>query len=235
VRRALALGAAFLALPSAAAATPRDTASDRVALHAYHRYVSALVAGIPDGVSADAGAVASVQSDCPGVLRPLRTKPAGSVNRPAVVAFGEEIGGDMSVAFHGEAAAPFAQFATAVGKLRWSSRATARTVSALVRAVRASLAIPQSDLCSDARALASDPLSEPSGTSSFLAAYLPATTAATQQLKPFLNVLSRYQTAGEHRTIASINHLVARFSRESTADENADSDQVLAALGLPSS
>jgi hypothetical protein len=220
------------AVTSMAAAAPLDVRSDRTALTAYQLYVRALVASVPGGRGIDDAFVASINGACAQVLTPLRSMPASKVSQTALEAFGEEVGGDLAVEFHSEAAKAFARLSRVLTKLRWSSARTTRTVMGLVTAVQASLELSPSDLCADARALAANPLAVPAGTTQFLATYRPATALAKRRLTPFLGVLSRFQTPAERGTIASINRLVTQFDTTSSQLENKGSSRLVADLGL---
>jgi hypothetical protein len=218
--------------PASAAAAPIDTTSDQIALVAYDRYVTALVAGVGSGARADLQYIASVRVDCGRVLAPLASRPPGQVSQGALLDLGEEIGGDLAIELHTEAIAPFARLKSAIGKLRWSTRRTNQAVTAFLSAAQASLLVPLSDLCADARSLASQPTQEPAGTRLFLANYLPAAKLARQRLGPFLAVLARYATPTEASVIATIRRLVAEFNATAKADETADGATALTALGL---
>ncbi len=230
---ALSLLAVLLLLTaSPALAKPLDVASDRVALNAYHTYVSSLVAGLSAADRRAKTFAATVRSRCAGVLTPLES-PATQVSNAAIVAFGEEIGGDVTIQLHAQAVTAFSLLSGTLGSLTWSSPATGRTVSALVSAMSASLVVGPSALCVDARALLSHPLSEPAGTLRFLDTYQPAAAAARQRLTPFLAVLERFQTASEASTIDSVDLLVTRYSAVSTNDQAAVSATIVKILGLP--
>jgi hypothetical protein len=98
--------------------------------------------------------------------------------------------------------------------------------------LKASLQVRQSDLCADARALASQPSVEPPGTRAYLASYLPVAALAKRRLTPFLALLSRFQTSTDAALIGSIASLVTQFNATSHADENALGSALLKALGL---
>lgn len=233
LRGLVALAAVLAAaVPAASLAASIDLASDRTALGAYHRYVSVLVGGTRSGARADHRYVKGVRGTCGGVLTPLASVSASQLNQRVLLDFGEEVGGDLAVAFDTEAVAPFDRLAAALGRLHWSSPQSARTVSSLLAAERRSLKVAPSKLCADARALVAKPSTEPHGTRAFLARYLPAANLSKRRLAPFLSLLARYQTAGEAKVIASIRTRVARFNAASKAQEKADGIQLLAALGL---
>jgi hypothetical protein len=234
--RRLTTIAVLLAMAAACSATalaaPIDVASDQVALSAYDRYVTALVAGVGSGNRADLQYVASVRLDCGGVLAPLASRSPGQVSQSALLDLGEEIGGDLAIELHTEAMTPFSRLTTAIGRLRWSLRRTGQTVMSFLSAVQASLLVPLSDLCADVRSLASQPTQEPAGTRLFLANYLPAARLAKQRLAPFLAVLARYATPNQASLIGTIRRLVAQFNATAKADETANGASALNALGL---
>jgi hypothetical protein len=166
------------------------------------------------------------------VLTPLGSLTSSQIDRRALIEFGEEVGGDLAIAFDREALTPFRELTAALKHLRWSAPRSAGTVASLLVAEGRSLRVPHSKLCADARALVAHPSAEPHGTRAFLAAYLPAASKSNRQLAPFLSLLARYQTPAEAGVIASIRALVARFKVISRADEKVDSRRVLKALGL---
>lgn len=215
-----------------AAAAPVDVASDHIALTAYSAYVGALVTDTEAGRTSAGAYVQNVRHSCGGALRHLSTAAHKSVSASALLAFGQEIGGDLAIRFDTEAVTPFSTLSGALTPLRWSRTATDRTVSSFLNAERASLQIAQSNLCPDARALATHPGVEPAGTTRFLATYLPAAALAKGRLGPFLAVLSRYQTASEAGVIGSIRALAAQFSSTEKVVVTTDDTALVAALGL---
>jgi hypothetical protein len=217
---------------STSVAASIDLSSDRSALGAYHRYVSVLVGAAGHGARMEHRYVTGVRRGCRGVLTPLGSLTSSQIDRRALLQFGEEVGGDLAIAFDREALTPFRELTAALNHLKWSAPRSARTVASLLAAEDRSLNVPHSKLCSDARALVARPSTEPHGTHAFLATYLPAAKKSTRQLAPFLSLLARYQTPAEGGVIASIRALVTRFNAISRADEKLDSARVLAALGL---
>jgi hypothetical protein len=216
----------------AAIAAPSDVSSDHVALTAYHQYVTALVNGTGRGNRTAREYATALGAECPSVLAPLAALPKTQVNQFALGAFGEEVGGDLAIAFDTEAVAPSARLSTTLSRLKWSTRRSRQTVTTMLSTLKASLQVPQSDLCADARALALQPSVEPSGTRSFLASYLPVAAVAKRRLTPFLALLARFQTATDSALVATIGSLVTQFNTTSHADENALGTVLLKLLGL---
>lgn len=217
---------ALLAVPALAAHI--DTASDRAALAAYDKYMSSLNAGITAASDRDDAFAASVRKGCAGVLSSL---PPDRVDSPAVVDLGHEIGDDVAVEFDAQAVPAFTKLSSALGRLGWSSSATARTVAAVIAAMRGSLAIKPSRLCADAHAVASAPASEPVRTRRFLSVYAPAARAASRWLTAFLGVLGRFETSSEAGLIAAVNRLVTRYQSASSTDQGDASAQIISILG----
>jgi hypothetical protein len=234
--RIFALGLACVAIAAvwsdAAIAAGTDVSSDQAALTAYHRYVTALVTGMSTGERTARQYAATFGTQCPSVLAPLAALPKTQVNQSALSAFGEEVGGDLAIAFNTEAVVPSQRLSSSLGRLKWSTRRSRDTVASLLSALKASLQVQQSDLCTDARALVAQPLVEPSGTRAFLAVYLPAATLAKRRLVPFLALLGRFQTTSDSAMISSISSLVTQFNTISHVDENALGSVLLRALGL---
>jgi len=215
-----------------AAAAPLDFASDRVALSAYHTYVGALVADTGTGRSATRGFILGVRRSCGGTLSSLASHGRKNLSESALLAFGQEIGGDVAIEFDAEALTPFTTLSSRLGPLRWSRPATSRAMSAFLTAERASLQIAPSNICADARALSARPSAEPAGTGRFLTSYLPAAALAKSRLKPFLAVLSHFQTPSEAGVIGSIGTLAAQFAASSKTTVAAGDSALVAALGL---
>ena len=216
--------------PARALATPLDVASDRVALGAYEHYLVSITAGLPAAQARGRAFASAVTQRCAGVLGPLSALASSQVSQPALVALGEEIRDDVAVRFDGQARAAFTRFSSALQRLRWSSRSTARTIVALIASIHASLALRSSALCADAQTFASAPLLVPAGTSRFLAAYQPAASAARARLTAFLKVLERFQTTSEAAVIGAVDRLVTRYERASSTDQSATSATIVNVL-----
>jgi hypothetical protein len=216
----------------AAIAAPIDASSDQIALTAYHQYVTALLTGTGTGNRTARQYATAIGAKCPTVLAPLAALPHAQINQFALGAFGEEVGGDLAIAFDTEAVAPAVQLSTTLAHLKWSTRRSRQVVAAMLGALKASLQVRQSDLCADAHALASRPSVEPPGTRVYLASYLPVAALAMRRLTPFLALVSRYQTSTESALIASIASLVTQFNTTSHTDEKALGSALLKALGL---
>jgi len=223
-----------LAAATGAQAARIDSSSDQTALTTYHTYVSALANATATARQTDETFIGMVDSHCANVLQPLSSLSSSQLSQPVLVDFGTEIGADLSLEFHRVASKPFTRLAQTLGALRWSSPASTRTISGLISAVRASLAIAPSSLCTDARALVANPQTEPAGTRSFLATYLPATSLAKQRLAPFLKLLAKYQSASDSSVIKSIDTLVDEFSAASAAETKTDTNTIVSDLGLSS-
>jgi hypothetical protein len=228
------LGLAAVASPPARSAT-LDTGSDATALHAYDTYLGALIAGAPAGGRRDGVVVRSVRQSCPRALASIETLPAGQVSSEALMRFGEEIGGTVTTRFLSEGAQPLRRLSAALAGLRWSAASTASAVARLGPAEHAVLSLGSAPLCRDARTLAADPRTVPSGTAAFVSRYLADAAAVHRRLGSFLAVLTRFQTPAEHAVVAQIDRRVRRFQSISKAAQQTASGRIVAALGLPSS
>jgi hypothetical protein len=204
--------AALLALACPAVATARianvDVVSDHAATRAYHRYLSATV--FPSR-SADDAFVSSISRSCPSVLAAVNLLPVSSVNRSAVIAFGEELGSDLALVAEAPWRGQFVKLARALGRLRWSSRQSGQTVTRYLASVRMFFRLAPSDLCSDARALAaSNAQATPAGTLTWLAAFGRNGTSSRNATSAFLNLLARYQLPTDGSLIIANNRLSNR-------------------------
>jgi hypothetical protein len=246
--RLLAWGVAALALTPAAALGARlsgssapsshpvlNVTSDATALKAYDAYVTSLVAGMRASRRADNTLVQTVATGCGQVLVPLRSLPAGQINKTILSDFGQEIGGDLTVQFNARALPAFERMATKLQRLRWSGAGLASVVSTMISAVHASLAVTPAQLCADAHTLMATPLVEPPATTAFLARYQATSAASTQQLNQFLKLLGQFETPADSGLITSINRLAPRYQTALKAAGLADGRRIVRALGLPSS
>jgi hypothetical protein len=212
--------------------TATDNASDRAALQDYHTYLVALIKNEATGTQRDIAFTVKVRKRCSGVLTALSTLPTARVSSTALSDLGEEIGGDLALAYLSEASRPFAQLSTALYSLPWNEAAPAEAVNGLLRAESAVLGLSMSSLCADAQALANHPRVVPAGTQAFLTPYLTASARLKQQLTAFLSVLSHDATTHENQLIASIDQLVSKFAANSAIVEHTDANTILQTVGL---
>jgi hypothetical protein len=235
VIKAVSVTAALLALVCSAVANaaiaPVDAASDHAAILAYHRYLSTSTA--PSRSAADAF-VSSVAGSCPNVLAAVNLLPPNVVNKGAVVAFGEEVGGDLlAAAAYPPSRGPFAKLARALSRLRWSSGQTSETITRYTTSVGRSLRLRPSDLCDDAKALAaSNAQVTPPGTLNWLASFGRNGTAAQNSTKAFLAVLGRYETPADASLINANNRLVKHAESALKSLLTTEVPKLLSALGL---
>ena len=218
-----------------ATTTPAPTlnsASDQSALSAYRKYLQALVANAQLGRQRDAALVSVVAGSCQNALSQLDGEPGTPMRQLVLANFGEEIGGDLALAFLSEATRPFAQMSLVLGSLRWSSAAPITAIRQLLASERRVLNLPQSNLCADAAQVESSPRVIPSSTLSFMKRYLDASALVSRRFHACLAVLQRYETAAERPLVASIDSLVTQFSSASTSAVQTYSQSLLLDLGL---
>jgi hypothetical protein len=146
--------------------------------------------------------------------------------------FGEEIGGDLALAFLSEAKGPFAQLSTAIAGLQWSSPAPAYAIRQLLAAERTVLKMPPSHLCANASLVSSYPRVIPAATQAFLNRYLAASANVARRFHNFLWVLQRHETRADRPLVAAIDTLVAQFGAASASAEQTYSQSVMSNLGL---
>lgn len=219
--------------PASAIATPLDLASGRTALNAYHAYFATLVASLSASERRGDAFVASVSTGCPNVLAEVGSQPPGSTSEAALTAFGQEIGFDAALAVSAPGIASFAALSKTLTRLHWSSPQAAGTIKSFVRAKRTLLALPTSDLCQDARALASSHAqSTPAGTQTFLATAARDVRRSAAGTLSFDKVLARFSTPAESRVIQSTNRLVQRLGESYSTVAVSEGFKLLPILGL---
>jgi hypothetical protein len=209
-----------------------NSASDHLALTAYKSYIQALVLNANLGRQRDAALVSTIASSCQNALSQLRGEPSTPVRQAVLANFGEEIGGDLALAFLSEAKRPFAQLSAALAGLPWSYRAPAYAIRQLLRAEKTVLRMPPSDLCANASQVSSYPRVIPIATQSFLSGYLAASANVSSRFHNFLTVLQSHETKADRPLVAEIDTLVAQFSAASTSAEQTYSQSVMSELGL---
>jgi hypothetical protein len=113
---------AFFVVPASAHAASVRASSGHSALQALQRYFTTLVANVPASQQSEESYVASIRSACPNVLAAVDLIPESSVNAATAMAFGEELGLDVSLASFVPDRTPLATLTGTLSKLRWSSR-----------------------------------------------------------------------------------------------------------------
>ena len=220
------------ATPTTTTPPSLNSASDHLALTAYKSYIQALVLNANLGRQRDAALVSTIASSCQNALSQLRGEPSTPVRQAVLANFGEEIGGDLALAFLSEAKRPFAQLSAALAGLPWSYRAPAYAIRQLLRAEKTVLRMPPSDLCANASQVSSYPRVIPIATQSFLSGYLAASANVSSRFHNFLTVLQSHETKADRPLVAEIDTLVAQFSAASTSAEQTYSQSVMSELGL---
>jgi hypothetical protein len=236
----LGLAAALLSVwPASAGAAPLDVASGGVALSAYHTYMSALVSDLPASQQRADAFVASISASCPNALAAVSGVPANPaspvspVNQSATFMFGEEVGLDAALEVGDPSTAPLAALDRTLAGLRWSSLRTAAKIKRFLKAKRALLTLPASDLCGDARALVSaNAQVTPPGTLAFVATAKRDAAAASAGNSAFVKILNRFHTRAEHTTVAATNRLVRKLKSAYTTLSTTEAHELLPVLGL---
>jgi hypothetical protein len=222
---------AGLAIPGAAAGASIDTASDHVALHAYGRFAQGILSGIPAGRGADNAFVADVGRRCAHALAPidhLRTSP--NHIGPAL-AFGEEVGADLTVVANLEDRRAFAKLAAAISGLPWSSPSTGAVVKGYLAAQRQLLRLRPSDICTDVRALVrSRARVQPPGTRRWLADFRRVVTSQQTQLSAFVAILERFHGASDNASLRAVKGLVSRADQAVKRLATSEGEKLVSAL-----
>jgi hypothetical protein len=226
------LGMTMTGSAGAAGTRAFDQASEQTALGAYQRYVSAALAAVPAGRKSQEAFIASVAASCPDVLASTNLLPASAARKATETAFGEEVGLDLGITSLGVFRAPLATLARVVERLRWSKSKTATKIKRSFDAERRYLAQVPSELCTDARAVASTSAeTTPTATLKFIAATTAALEAAgLKGLTQVLHTFARGNT--EKREIANVNQLLTRFYAAAKASLEAVAPKALGALGI---
>jgi hypothetical protein len=166
------------------------------------------------------------------VLAPLNFVPTNYQPTAPLFAFGEELGGDLAAATNVADRLAFARFARVLGRLRWSNRSTAATIRRFVSASTAKLTLAPSDLCADARVLAADSATTPSGTLAFLARFARIEVAADRGIKAFVHVLGRLESPADNGIVSRINRLVHQIGKAASKLVNTVAPRLESTLGL---
>jgi hypothetical protein len=203
-----------------------------VALGALQRYYTMLLADAPLSQQGDEAFVASVSASCPNVLAAINLLPSASISRASVVAFGEELGADLVLArFVPAKRAALAVLTRTITALRWSTRGSATTIIRSLVAERRYFALPPSDLCADARALAAaNAQSTSPGTLKFLSTF--GRIAPEEGLTGVIRTLRRFVTAADDRVVTAVNRASEGLVAARTALVHAEAPKLIAALGL---
>jgi len=214
-----------------AAAAPIDTASARVGLRAYQRYLGAAVAEMPASTQADDAFVSSVSTTCPNVLAAVNLLPSNSTNSGAAVALGEEAGADLLLDSNVPDRAPFATLMRSVSKLRWSKRGLAAKVEGSLVAQNRYFQLAPSDLCGDASAYASSNAQvTPPGTLTFLAEFNRVSNAPG--LSGLSTVLLRFETPADSGVVNDITRLQNKLVSGGQVLYQSASTKLVSVLGL---
>ncbi len=228
------LGVAVLAglvIPSWAAGASIDTASDHVALRAYGRFAQGVLAGIPAGRRADNTFVADTRRRCAHALAPIDHVRTSPDRIGPALAFGEEIGSDLTVVANLQDRRAFAKLAGAISGLPWSSPGTSATVKGYLAAQRNLLRLRPSDICADVRALVrSSARVQPPGTRKWLADFRRVVTTQQTQLAAFVAVLERFRSPSDNASLRAVKALVSRADRAVKRLATSEGEKLVLAL-----
>jgi hypothetical protein len=223
----------FILAAPAAVAGRQDTASDHVALRALQRYMQANLPTLPAARQSDDAFVASITASCPNVLAALNLLPPSAFNEGTVTALGEEIGLDAGFSTYAPLQPPLAVLAAALERLRWSSPKTAAKIKHALDGLHRIFTHIPSELCADARAVASTNFqTTPSATSQFIA------NAGASLNGPgvggLARVLGAFRTRADQHVFANIMHLIGQSQTAFEAQGQACGTKLEIALGLRS-
>ncbi len=236
MRRKLCLGIAvalFVVSSGSAAAAPVDVASEHVAVRAFDRYLRGRIADVPAARQLENAFVASITASCQGVLTPVFRLPQGSLKPDTVLAFIEEISGDLTVEIDAASHGRLARMTRALSHLPWSSKRTKATVTRFLDAQHRLLSLAPSNLCADANALAANPQVTPPGTLQWVATLGTASRATTAGNAAFLKMLGRFADASDAPVFKDIAGLPKRFVRAYKPLLKAAATKLLTTLGFP--
>ena len=146
--------------------------------------------------------------------------------------FGEEVGLDAALTVAAPATAPLAALEETLAGLRWSSPRTAAKIKRFLKAKRALLTLPASDLCGDARALASNAQVTPPGTLAFVTTAKHDAAAASAGNSAFVKILNRFHTRAEHTPAAATNRLLRKLKSAYTTLSTTETHELLPVLGI---
>lgn len=231
VRIAIAPLVALTFWSAPASAKPVDAHSAHTALRAYKAYLSSVVSQLGAARQADDVFVGTIGAKCPNVLAPIRNTPVDSTNQPILSEFGQEVGGDTVLPATVPFQRPLATLTTRLSKLHWSSGARKRSIGRALAAQARLYALPPSDLCADASALAaSNAQSLPPGTAPFVAGYQNTTRRAG--LSALKSTLSRYGRKSDRKLRRSVSRLQSEVAGGLVSVARASANRLLQALGL---
>jgi hypothetical protein len=215
-----------------AGATSLDQKSAHRALGADLRYLNASVAALPAARQQEETFAASIATSCPNVLAALNALPESAINEGTLTALGEEIGFDVSIT--GADAAfqqPLVTLAATLKRLPWSKPKTAAEIKRSVEAQSRFLALAPSDLCGDARAIAStNARTTPGPTLNFVAGA--SAIAGEAGLGGLTHALVTFGAHTDQGGIASANRLRQQLAAGLASVTGRVALKVLVALGL---
>jgi hypothetical protein len=223
--------AAFLCWSSVASAKPVDVRSAHAALRDYKAYLSSVVSQLSAARRADDVFVGTIAAKCPNAAASLRNVTVTPTNQPILNEFGEEIGGDVVLPAAAPFQKPLATLTRRLSKLHWSSGARKRSIARSLAKQARLYALPPSDLCADASALAAgNAQSLPPGTAAFVAGYQNATRAAG--LDALKSTLSRFARRGDRKLRSRVRKLQQEAGGGLESVARASGNRLLQALGL---
>jgi hypothetical protein len=219
--------------PAAAVAASRDAVSDHTAFGAYQRFLAAMVSAAGEERSAGDAFIATISAGCPNVLAALNVVPASQINRAALTAFAGEVGTDLELSALRSLRRPLSRMTAVLSGLRWSAARTSVQIKRYTSTVRAYFTLAPSDLCADARALASsNAQTAPTGTLQWLAGYGQASARLNTASSLLVGILTRFATPSDLPAMHAIERLLRRLPASQEAVLNAEVPKLFAALGI---
>jgi hypothetical protein len=222
---------AALVIPYSAAGASIDAASDHVALHAYGHFAQGILSGIPAGQRADEAFVADIRRRCAHALAPIdRVRTSPKQLGPAL-AFGEEIGADLTVVANLQDRRALTKLAAAISGLPWSGRSTSTVVQGYLAAQRQLLRLRPSDVCTDVHTLVrSRAKVQPRGTRRWLADFRRVVTSQQTQLSAFLAILERFHSPSDNASLRAVKGLVNRADQAAKRLATSEGEKLVSAL-----
>ncbi len=199
--------------------------SDRRALNAYATYLTALINQAPIGQTNDSSYITTISETgtggCKAALSNLTQPPYGVDTKAqhTLMALGEEIGDDVTIAFDQAATEAFSRFSGVLQPLRWTRvSGGSYTVKRYVDTQANMFAVATSNLCLDASDAELHPDLVPDGTKAFLPAYSEASNKANLALTNLMTLLQTYEIPGEKSLVTRISTLANELSTQTKAD-----------------
>jgi hypothetical protein len=230
-------------------------------LVASNTFEEAELRNLPQSITATEATAAGISRECPGVLAgapsgehevsftsfqaqtPVSPRAEGEQHRQATQR--EDIKFELSIALDGARSQPNREASealiAALTPLRWNNPLVTLLIHLTVAGAQAELELPVPNVCADMSAWVASGFKALSPVSKAIAAHTEAILkeafeligiAAQGDLKPFLTIFSRYETASDRALAQHVQTLTAELHSSSVAQENTLKD-LEATVGLP--